>query len=324
MAPPRILIPPHVTALLAAFGLGLDWLLGEPTRWHPLTLFGAYARRIESRLQPRATRLAAWGRVWGVLALLLAITPWVLLALLLARLHWLGPAWDAAILYLVIGHRSLHDHGRRVHDALAGGNLLDARRNVGMMVSRDTGDMDAARISAAAVESVLENGNDAVFGALFWFVVAGAPGAVAFRLINTLDAMWGYRTRRYLHFGWAAARADDVMNFIPARLTALTYAAIGRCQRALRCWRAQSALWDSPNAGPVMAAGAGALGIRLGGGAFYEGEWHERASLGEGPPAGPEDIVRALRLVGRSVLLWLALIVIGSIALASLEVFAHA
>ena len=311
-------------ALLAAFGLGLDWLLGEPARWHPLALFGGYARRIEDHLRPRAARAAAWGRLWGGLALVLAVAPWVLLATLLARLHRLGLAWDVATLYLVIGHRSLHDHARRVHDALARGDLADARRNVGLMVSRDTGDMDPARVSAAAVESVLENGNDAVFGALFWFVVAGAPGALAFRLINTLDAMWGYRTTRYLHFGWAAARLDDVMNFVPARLTALTYAAIGGCQRALHCWRVQAPLWDSPNAGPVMAAGAGALGIRLGGGAFYEGEWHERAPLGEGRPADPGDIDRALRLVARSVLLWLALIALGSATFVAAEALRHA
>lgn len=311
-------------ALLAAFGLGLDWLLGEPSRWHPLALFGGYARRIERRLQPLAARAAVWGRLWGGLALVLAVTPWVLLAALLASLRRLGLAWDVAMLYLVVGHRSLHDHARRVHDALARGDLADARRNVGMMVSRDTGDMDATRVSAAAVESVLENGNDAVFGALFWFVVAGAPGALAFRLVNTLDAMWGYRTSRYLRFGWAAARLDDLMNFVPARLTALTYAAIGGCQRALRCWREQAPLWDSPNAGPVMAAGAGALGIRVGGGAFYEGEWHERAALGEGRAADPEDIPRALRLVTRSVLLWLALIALGSAMVAAAEALRHA
>lgn len=313
-----------MTALLAAFGLGLDWLLGEPTRWHPLALFGAYARRIETRVQPRAARSAAWGRFWGVLALILAVAPWVLLAALLGRLRGLGLAWDVAILYLVIGHRSLRDHGDRVRDALARGNLADARRNVGMMVSRDTADMDAERVSCAAVESVLENGNDAIFGALFWFVVAGAPAALAFRLVNTLDAMWGYRTTRYLRFGWAAARLDDAMNFIPARLTALTYAVVGRCQGAVRCWRAQAPLWDSPNAGPVMAAGAGALGVRLGGGAFYEGEWHERAALGEGRPAGSEDIARALSLVSRSLLLWLAVIALVSAAIAVLGAFGHA
>lgn len=316
--------PPEVIALLAASGLGLDWLLGEPARWHPLALFGAYARQLEHRLQPRAARPGARGRLWGLLALALAITPWVLLCALVARLRWIGPVWDVAIVYLVIGHRSLHDHALQVRDALARGDLADARRDVGRMVSRDTADMDSSRVSAAAVESVLENGNDAVFGALFWFVVAGAAGALAYRLINTLDAMWGYRTARYLRFGWAAARLDDVANFIPARLTALTYALVGRCQRALHCWRSQAPLWDSPNAGPVMASGAGALGVRLGGGAFYEGQWHERAALGEGAPAQSDDITRALRLIARSVLLWLAVIAVASVMIAGAGALMHA
>jgi adenosylcobinamide-phosphate synthase len=313
-----------VIALLAAAGLGLDWLLGEPARWHPLALFGAYARRIELAVLPQAAGSALWARALGVLALVVTVAPWVLLCARVAGLRWIGPVWDVAILYLAIGHRSLHEHARRVRNALARGDLEHARRDVGMMVSRDTADMDVTRVSAAAVESVLENGNDAVFGALFWFVVAGAPGALAYRLINTLDAMWGYRTARYLHFGWAAARLDDVMNFVPARLTALTYALVGRGQRALHCWRSQAPLWDSPNAGPVMAAGAGALGVSLGGGAFYAGEWHERAALGEGAPAGPEDITRALRLVGRSVLLWLAVIAVASALFTGLKAIGHA
>jgi adenosylcobinamide-phosphate synthase len=157
------------------------------------------------------------------------------------------------------------------------------------------------------VESVLENGNDGVFGALFWFLLAGGAGALAFRLANTLDAMWGYKNARFLHYGWAAARLDDVLDYIPARLTALTYALLGKTRTALRCWRAQAPVWDSPNAGPVMAAGAGTLGIQLGGPACYQGEWHQRPILGEGRPAQPADIERALALVRHGVYLWLAL-----------------
>jgi adenosylcobinamide-phosphate synthase len=160
---------------------------------------------------------------------------------------------------------------------------------------------------------VLENGNDAVFGALFWFALAGAPGVVAYRLANTLDAMWGYRTARYLRFGWAAARLDDLLNYVPARLTALTYAAAGRFERALACWRAQAGAWESFNAGPVMAAGAGALGVRLGGAAVYHGAPKERPPLGEGDAPGARDIRRALALVRRGVWLWLgALLAIGA------------
>jgi adenosylcobinamide-phosphate synthase len=203
----------------------------------------------------------------------------------------------------------------RVRQALESGSLEEARERVGYMVSRDTGNMDARAVAAATVESVLENGNDAVFGALFWFLVAGAPGVILFRLSNTLDAMWGYRTPRYLYFGWAAARLDDVLNFVPARLTALTYALIGSTRNALRCWRSQAPTWESPNAGPVMAAGAGALELGLGGGAYYHGQWEERPPLGMGSAPDAAAITAALRLVRSGVLLWLLLVCLVEVLL---------
>ena len=225
----------------------------------------------------------------------------------------MGWVLSVGVLYLVIGHRSLYEHARAVQQALGRGDLPEARLRVALTVSRDTADMNASRIAGAAAESVLENGNDALFGALFWFLLAGGPGALLYRLVNTLDAMWGYRTPQYRCFGCAAARCDDLLNLIPARLTALTYALAGRSRAALRCWRQQAPLWDSPNAGPVMAAGAGALRVRLGGGAFYHGQWRTRPELGEGAEPEATDISRALRLVQRSLLMWVAIAGIGAI-----------
>jgi adenosylcobinamide-phosphate synthase len=131
---------------------------------------------------------------------------------------------------------------------------------------------------------------------------------VLFRLANTLDAMWGYRNARFNLFGRVAARVDDVLNYVPARLTALSYVLLaqrGRL-RAWRCWRAQAPAWSSPNAGPVMASGAGALGVRLGGAAVYDGVTEQRPPLGNGPDACADDILRAWRLVWRTTLLWVA------------------
>ncbi|WP_460732451.1 adenosylcobinamide-phosphate synthase CbiB [Lysobacter tyrosinilyticus] len=288
----------------------LDAMLGEPRHAHPLVAFGRWARAIERRVyvDRRGNGLRAWA---------LAVLPWVALSWLVIRLatvhsSWLALLFEAVLLYLTLGLRSLAEHALPVADALERNELATARAAVGRMVSRDTHALDATQVSAAATESVLENGNDAVFGALFWFALLGAPGAVLYRLANTLDAMWGYRNARYENFGKAAARIDDVLNLVPARLTALSYALFGRTARALRCWRAQAAHWDSPNAGPVMAAGAGALGVRLGGAAPYDGVWEGRPDLGEGAAPDATSIRAAMSLVRRSVGLWLAVMCLGA------------
>ena len=251
-------------------------------------------------------------RVSGLLAWALAVLPWVALAAWAGRDGFVGWLLDAVLLYVALGGRSLAEHAERVASDLAAGDLPAAREHVGWIVSRNTSELDESGVAKACVESTLENGNDAVFGALFWFAILGGPGAVFFRLANTLDAMWGYKTERFLRFGWAAARIDDLLNFIPARLTALSYAAFGETRRALACWRKQAPVWESPNAGPVMSAGAGSLGLALGGPAIYHGQLEDRPVLGEGRPARGEDIPRALMLMRRSTALWLfALFCIG-------------
>lgn len=291
-------------ALIAVLAVLLDLWLGEPRRAHPLVGFGRLAARFEVRLNH--------GRRWqGIVALCVLILPLVSLAYVLTRLETLGSIVTLLLLYLAIGATSLAQHGRAVAVALAGGDLALARDKVAWMVSRDTMALDEEGVAKAASESVLENGNDAVFGALFWFFLLGAPGAVLYRLVNTLDAMWGYRTERFAAFGWAAARLDDVMNWLPARLTALTYALLGDARRAWRCWREQGHRTQSPNAGVVMAAGAGALALQLGGAAVYHGVREERPLLGEGMAPRAHDILRAISLVQRGVWLWLATAVVG-------------
>lgn len=302
-----------MSLLLATLaGVTLDGLLGEPKRWHPLVAFGNVAQRIEQRLN-------SGGHGWrshGVTGWCVAVLPLTLLTLLLVQIPYLGALLEVLALYAALGLRSLGEHAMPVAQALRLGDLAQARRRVGYMVSRNTTELDSAGVARAGTESVLENGSDAVFAALFWFLVAGAPGVVLYRLSNTLDAMWGYRNARFERFGWAAARIDDGLNYIPARLVALTYALLGQTRLALRCWRRQAPLWDSPNAGPVMAAGAGALGVALGGAGVYHGELHQRPELGEGAAPQARDIERALNLVWGGVLLWLVVVVIGSFYLA--------
>lgn len=296
-------------ALSCLAGVGLDVIFGEPRRNHPLVIFGRFADRLERHFNGPDGR--GW-RSHGVTAWCLAVLPLTGLAWLLSLLPAIGWWVEITLLYFALGLRSLGEHLLPVANALRGGDLARARRRVGFIVSRDTTGLDAQGVARAATESALENGSDAVFAALFWFAMAGAPGVVLYRLSNTLDAMWGYRNARFERFGWAAARIDDGLNYIPARLVALTYALLGRTRLALRCWRQQAPLWDSPNAGPVMAAGAGALGVKLGGPAIYQGELHPRPTLGEGSDPEAGDIERALDLLWAGVGLWLLVLLVGS------------
>ncbi|MCL7462517.1 adenosylcobinamide-phosphate synthase CbiB [Pseudomonas sp. NW5] len=285
----------------------LDALCGEPRRYHPLVGFGRLANALEAWGNREGS-----GRRWqGLMAWALAVLPLTLLAALLASLPLIGGLLEILALYAALGLRSLHEHARPIAAALRAGDLPAAQQALSMIVSRDTQVLDAEGVARGATESVLENSSDAVFAALFWFALAGAPGVVLYRLANTLDAMWGYRTARFERFGWAAARLDDLLNYLPARLTALSWALLGQTHQALNCWRRQAGQCASPNGGPVMAAGAGALGVQLGGAACYHGQWQARPVLGCGQPASAQSIEAALALLRRGVLLWLLLILLG-------------
>lgn len=304
----------NTTAILVLVAALADLLLGEPTRYHPLVGFGSLAKAVENLLYPlmRLSGTMLTQRFIGCVAVVLTIVPLVWLTIVVVSgPWWLSMPLHAAILYLAIGAKSLAQHARAIKNALLNDDLHDARRLVSYIVSRDTGSLQNEDICRAAIESVLENGNDAIFGAIFWFVLFGAPGAVAYRLSNTLDAMWGYKNERYLQYGWAAARLDDLLNWIPARITALSYSICGNFFNGIRCWRTQAKLWYSPNAGPVMAAGAGSLSIELGGAASYHGSFKQRPKLGCGLPPNAYDIERAVALLSRTLWLWLISIMVA-------------
>ncbi|BCQ22561.1 cobalamin biosynthesis protein [Caballeronia sp. NK8] len=302
-----LLLSAYAMALLAVLGVIVDRIFGEPRARHPLVGFGQFATKLEARMN---TGFRA--RPAGILAWFVAVAPPVVIAWLLVGALPFGYAClvHVLLLWFALGAKSLRQHIAPIARALSLGDIESARTLTSRIVSRDTSKADENALSRAAVESALENGNDAIFGALFWFAVAGGPGALMFRLANTLDAMWGYRTPRYLRFGWAAARFDDVLNFIPARLTAATYALAGDTHMAWHCWRTQARSWDSPNAGPVMAAGAGSLNVLIGGAAVYHGVTETRPTLGAGHTANPKHVVAALRLVERATLMWLAVFLV--------------
>lgn len=293
-----------ISTVSVVFALLLDKLLGEPSRYHPLVGFGHLASGVERLLY-------ADSKLRGVLALSVLLIPIVLLLMLFQVWvdHWLV---GVVVLYLALGWQSLGSHALSVEQALLQPDILLARQKLSHIVSRETQTLDEKGVAKGVVESVLENGNDAIFGAIFWFMVAGAPGVLVYRLVNTLDAMWGYRNKRYSHFGWAAARLDDVLNLLPARLTALSYALAGNFRVAMRCWKAQGWNWKSPNAGPVMAAGAGSLGVVLGGPEIYHGQLQSRIVLGEGREPDVQSIAEARNLIQRSLLIWILVLAVGS------------
>ncbi|MDH5445922.1 MAG: adenosylcobinamide-phosphate synthase CbiB [Gammaproteobacteria bacterium] len=300
-----------ILSLIILIAVFLDFLLGEPKRFHPLAGFGRLAVMVEGVLYGARQPPAMILKGLGIIAWFVLVLPFVYLAWWLSSISWLHYLVDVALLYLALGAQSLGQHARHVALALNRGSLQEARQRVGMMVSRDSTELDETAIARATIESVLENGCDAVFGTLFWFIVLGAPGVVLYRLANTLDAMWGYRNTRYQHFGWAVARIDDLLNWAPARLTALTYILIGKTRQGWRCWVEQSGNWYGLNPGVVMTSGAGALSLTLGGPAPYHGMIKERPIIGTGETPAPADIERAVLFIQRGLWLWLLLIFAG-------------
>lgn len=305
-----ILLLSFFTLLLA---LALDHRFAEPSRFHPLVGFGRYVNLIQQALNCSTTERGQL--ISGSIAALLAITPFVGLIIIVQHSMpvIINVVIDAALLYLCIGWASLQQHARAIFDELQVNQVELAREQLSRIVSRDTQQLDSMQISQASVESVLENSLDALFATIFWFMVAGAEGAVLHRLVNTLDAMWGYKTSQYLFFGRFAARLDDVLNYFPARLTAYGFVfcanGVDQGKKALACWKSQAKQCASPNGGPVMTAGAGALNVLLSDGAWYKTdngiEWQAKPAMGCGEPAHMQTIIESLTLVQKTLVFWL-------------------
>jgi len=306
-----------VGAIIVVLALWMDKWLGEPSRWHPLIGFGRWATYIEKQCR-RMCFVNESQR--GIFAWILAVVPLVMAMIVctvvLAKVSiFIWCLFNVLILYLTLGGKSLIVHANNIFRPLKENDLALARRQVSLIVSRNTNKMTETDITSAAIESVLENGNDAVFAPMFWFVIFGAPGAVMFRLANTLDAMWGYKNEPYFYFGRFTAKMDDFLGWIPARVTALVYAFQGKFSTAIMCWRTQAKGCSSPNGGVVMTAGAGALGISIGGPTYYHGVLHDKKKMGFGPAARWPMIPLANQLVSRGSVvlsyLWLVFVFVG-------------
>lgn len=310
-----------MTAIGVLLAVLLDIIFAEPKRFHPLVGFGFVANGIESRINSKNNSRCIQFLLGGMSWLALVILPTFIIIVVVAHIAHIESIADgldsytvvffeAFFLYLTMGYTSLRQHAMAIVKPLIDGDLGLARQKVSWIVSRDTAQMDETDIRKATIESVLENGSDAVFAPLFWFVVGGLPAVIIYRLSNTLDAMWGYKTDQFLYFGRFSARMDDVLNYIPSRLVALSYAVLGKFIVAMACWKKQASLLNSPNAGVVMTAGAGALNVSLGGDAFYHGKLTTKAVFGGCAIVTNHDIIRALRLIDKTLLLWCIVIVL--------------
>lgn len=317
-----------MTPWLIGAGTALDWLIGDPPRpTHPVVLMGRATGLLERLLWRAGPPVRQ--RLLGLLVTLLVVGGTLVLSALVLRL--LGGGWlgDFAALWLLgtaLAARNLYDHALAVERRLAAGDLPGARTAVARIVGRDTQALPAREVARAAVESVAENTGDGVLSPLFFAALGAASAplgltplagaavlALGYKAVNTLDSMLGYRSERHLHFGWASARLDDWVNFVPARLAPLLVAlaaplAGGSPGGALRTAVRDGRSHPSPNSGLLEAAFAGALGLRLGGPTVYAEVRHERKTIGQEVfPLDAEAIRRSRRL-----LVWTSLL--GSLA----------
>jgi adenosylcobinamide-phosphate synthase len=281
-----------------ALGYLADRVVGDPRRMHPVAVFGSTAAWLESRSYEdrKIPGLLHTGALVGA-----ATGLGVALERLIAGRAAITVITTAAAAWAVLGGRSLSREAATIAGQLRTNDLTAARDQVRHLVGRDTAELSAEEVARATVESLAENASDAVVAPLIWGAVAGLPGLLGYRASNTLDAMIGHRSPRYLRFGWAAARLDDLANWVPARVTALLAAAWaplvdGTARKAINVTRRDSGQHPSPNAGVVEAAFAGALDVRLGGRNYYSGAIEDRGILGDGRAVEVADIARASRL----------------------------
>lgn len=297
------ILAPLATLIVAML---IDALFGEfkgvP---HPVMLLGRVIDQLDERLN-RSDRSEAVRKRRGVLMVVLLVGSAILLGLAIeALVAWGAFLWLAEVLLIasLIAQRSLYDHVKDVAVALESGGLDAGRQAVGMIVGRDPDTLDGPGVARASIESLAENFSDGVVAPIFWFIIFGLPGLLAYKTINTLDSMVGYKNKTYLSFGWASARLDDVVNYIPARLTGLLICLVagGKMSAALRIMSRDAKKHKSPNAGWPEGAMAGALGLKLAGPRFYPGQSVDDPWIGEGrDAANTTDIRKGLSLFVRA------------------------
>lgn len=292
-------------AIACAAGFLLDLLLGERLSViSPAVLFGKLIAALEKPLRklfpvsPRGERAAGVFLVL-IVCIVAFVIPMALLGLCWRITPWLHVALSSFWCYQIMATRGLRDAAMEVHGHIVADDLAAARASVGMIVGRDTDQLDMTGVTKAVVETVAENTADGAIAPMFYFAILGAPLSLLYKAINTMDSMVGYKNDTYRHFGTAAARLDDVANYIPARLSALLLIMVAKplgldAKGAWRIWRRDHDKHSSPNSAQSESAVAGALGVQLLGNAYYFGQLVEKPTIGDPVrPIGPDDIVRA-------------------------------
>ncbi len=292
--------------------LFIDFLFGDPVfAFHPVRLTGTLITITENI--PRTVKLPEKiaGTIGTFSTLVITCGLFLILRRSLSPYPVAGKILSIVTIYFTIALKDLTIHGLRVKKALTSGNLKNARRRVSFLISRDTGHLDEKAIVKCTIESIGENSCDSVIAPLFWGLLFGVPGALAYRVINTLDAMWGYKTEKYISFGRTAALLDDLVNFIPARITGVLICLAaplsgGKIIRAFKIMIRDHAKLASPNAGYPEAAMAGALGIKLSGPGIYFGEAVHKPEIGDDVrPVNQKLISASIRIVYAAVVLFL-------------------
>lgn len=278
-------------------GFAADRVLGDPRRLHPVAGFGQAATRLEKHLY-------ADSRPAGVGYTATLVGTSTVLGVAIERLTGKHPvlyvAATATATWAVLGARSLEREAQTMATLLEEKDVPAARDRLSHLCARDATALESDELARATVESLAENTSDACVAPLVWGGVFGIPGLLAYRAANTLDAMVGYRSPKYRNFGWASARLDDVLNLLPARVCAVLTALVsGRPAETFAVWQRDARKHPSPNAGPVEAAFAGALGVRLGGTNDYGSYVEDRGTLGDGPPPAVADVRRTAALARR-------------------------
>lgn len=292
------------TLIALVVAVVLDRVLPDRQGIKPFTWYRDWAESIEERFN-------GGKRAHGIGAALLATLP-ILAGILLARyilaeLGWvLRFAFDVFVLYLCLDIYRLSRTAGAISEAIEGDNLKEANERLRELNNKGAQDLTEASIARATVECVLRRGNSVVISPLFWFIVLGPVGAVLQRLSSILDLLWGHRYERFAEFGWAAARFNDLMGWIPARITALSYALMGSFEDALHCWRRRMGVWSDINSGPLLASGFGAMHMQLCEAVVDESEYEIKSGeLSVVPDAG--HVRRVIALVWRVLLLWLVI-----------------